>query len=89
MNAPANDPKPALARWLVEALGAHSAQVTEFRRLGGGAIQENWALDAVIAGGRHPGRLDLVLRTDAPSGLAVSTRGCGSSRCSRPPTAPA
>ncbi len=74
MNAPAfvNDPKPGLARWLIAALGAHSAQVTEFRRLGGGAIQENWALDAVVAGGRYPGRLDLVLRTDAPSGVAVS-----------------
>jgi aminoglycoside phosphotransferase (APT) family kinase protein len=66
------DPKSALARWLIGALGARSVQVTGFERLAGGAIQENWALDATVSGGAHAGRLELVLRTDAPSRVAVS-----------------
>lgn len=68
----AQDPKPALARWLIGALGARSVQVLRFERLAGGAIQENWALDASVSGGAHAGRLELVLRTDAPSRVAAS-----------------
>jgi aminoglycoside phosphotransferase (APT) family kinase protein len=68
----AQDPKPALARWLIGALGARSVQVLRFERLDGGAIQENWALDAAVTGGPHAGRLEAVLRTDAPSRVAAS-----------------
>jgi aminoglycoside phosphotransferase (APT) family kinase protein len=70
------DPAAALARFLTGALGARAASVTRFAKLGGGAIQENWAVDATVQGGprdtRQGGALALVLRTDAASGVAVS-----------------
>jgi aminoglycoside phosphotransferase (APT) family kinase protein len=68
----AHDPKAALARWLIGALGARSVQVLRFEKLEGGAIQENWALDASVTGGRFAGRHELVLRTDALSRVAAS-----------------
>lgn len=42
------------------------------RRLGGGAIQENHALDVTIANGPMHGKHAWVLRTDSPSGVQVS-----------------
>lgn len=69
---PGPDSVPALARWLIGALGARAVQVSRFEKLGGGAIQENWALDASVTGGPHAGRLQLVLRTDAASRVAAS-----------------
>jgi aminoglycoside phosphotransferase (APT) family kinase protein len=66
------DPGAALARFLTTALGARSASVTRFAKLGGGAIQENWAVDATVQGGPRAGALALVLRTDSPSSVAVS-----------------
>ena len=75
MNAGAEagvDRTPLLARWMIGALGARAVQVTRFEKLGGGAIQENWALDASVTGGPQAGRLELVLRTDAPSRVAAS-----------------
>ncbi len=71
-SAPAPDPTLDLARWLIGALGGNGAQVSRFEKLGGGAIQENWALDVVISGGARAGRHALVLRTDAPSRVAAS-----------------
>lgn len=68
----ARDPAPALARWMIGALGARSVQVLRMEKLGGGAIQENWAVDAAVSGGARAGRLELVLRTDAPSRVASS-----------------
>jgi aminoglycoside phosphotransferase (APT) family kinase protein len=62
----------ALARYLVAALGARSVSVRQRMRLGGGAIQENYGLDIDVSGGPHAGRQSLVLRTDAPSGVAIS-----------------
>jgi aminoglycoside phosphotransferase (APT) family kinase protein len=41
-------------------------------KLGGGAIQENWALDLELEGGSHPGKHRLVLRTDAATGVVES-----------------
>ena len=43
-------------------------RILEARPLQGGAIQENWLVTAEIGGEAAP----LVLRTDAPTGLAVS-----------------
>jgi len=65
-------PPPTLAGWLIGALGAQQVQVTEWRKLSGGAIQENWAFTARVRGGKHAGTLEAVLRTDAPTGVAVS-----------------
>src|SRR4051812_38296539 len=58
---------PAMAAWLAQATGATEAAVQHIERLGGGAIQENWALDIVCHGGQLDGEHRLVLRTDAPS----------------------
>src|SRR5215213_1301334 len=63
---------PALARWLAATTGAREAKVVHLERLKGGAIQENWALDVELAGGSRAGSHALVLRTDAPSSVAVS-----------------
>ncbi len=63
---------PALAQFLARALGGDAAQITRFEKLGGGAIQENWALDVVLAGGPRAGHHALVLRTDAASRVASS-----------------
>jgi aminoglycoside phosphotransferase (APT) family kinase protein len=63
---------PALAGWLIGALGAGQVQVANWRKLSGGAIQENWAFDAKVRGGAQAGEIACVLRTDAPTGVAVS-----------------
>src|SRR4051794_21144386 len=63
---------PAMAAWLAQATGAAEATVRHIERLGGGAIQENWAVDIVCRGGRLDGQHRLVLRTDASSRVAVS-----------------
>ncbi len=65
-------PPPALAGWLIGTLAAEQVQITAWRKLSGGAIQENWAFTARIRGGSHAGTLEAVLRTDAPTGVAVS-----------------
>jgi len=62
----------SLARHLIGGLGARSVSIRRMEKLGGGAIQENYALDADVSGGAHNGPQKLVLRTDAPSGVAVS-----------------
>lgn len=62
----------ALGAWLPRALGAESVAVEAFGRLGGGAIQENIALDLLVTGGPLEGQQALVLRTDARSTIAVS-----------------
>ena len=63
---------PALAAWLAGATGARQARVLSLERLGGGAIQENWALDVEIADGPQAGKYEAVLRSDAVSGIAES-----------------
>jgi aminoglycoside phosphotransferase (APT) family kinase protein len=64
--------KEALERWLAKAAGAGYVAVAEATPLTGGAIQENWLLEVDVQGGAFAGRQELVLRTDAPSGVAVS-----------------
>jgi aminoglycoside phosphotransferase (APT) family kinase protein len=61
-----------LAEWLVEASGASAVEITGLELLPGGAIQENWGLDAEFTGGRLAGTQRLVLRTDAPTGIPSS-----------------
>lgn len=58
-----------LAAWLRAATGDAALAVADLRRLAGGAIQQNWALDVV----RGDGRAEVwVLRTDNAATLAVS-----------------
>ncbi len=63
----ASDARAAVAAWLAAELG-RPVEVTAMARLGGGAIQENWALDVELEGVPEA----WVLRTDAPSQVAVS-----------------
>ena len=62
----------ALARFLAAENGADRVEIAEPVLLAGGAIKENWGFAACFAGGRLAGTYDLVLRTDAPTGIASS-----------------
>lgn len=61
-----------LTAWLPSALASGKVEILGLERLAGGAIQDNLALSLAIADGPRAGRHELVLRTDAPSSLAVS-----------------
>lgn len=64
--------RAALERYLTEAFGAERLTVGPCAKMSGGAIQENWSLELEADGGALAGRHALVLRTDAPSSVAVS-----------------
>ncbi len=64
--------KPLIETFLAEQAGAEKVSLFEVRPLSGGAIQENWLLEADFSDGPYAGRQALVLRSDAPSGVAVS-----------------
>lgn len=64
--------KKAVEQFLVTRTGAATVRIDEARLLSGGAIQENWLLSATVSGGVHDGLLECVLRSDAPSCVAVS-----------------
>lgn len=66
------DVETFVAGFLQREAGAEAVEVHSCKRLGGGAIQENLALDLSISGGPWAGRHTLVLRTDSPSGLSIS-----------------
>jgi aminoglycoside phosphotransferase (APT) family kinase protein len=66
------DRQRALARFLAEASGAEAVEIGRIALMSGGAIQENWAIDAEFAGGRLAGPQRLVLRADAPTGVPSS-----------------
>jgi len=61
-----------LGAWLRQAAQADELRFLSAERLSGGAIQENWALDLEFDGGPFAGMQELVVRTDAPSGVSVS-----------------
>jgi aminoglycoside phosphotransferase (APT) family kinase protein len=61
-----------LPAFIAEHSGARAVRIDQVSRLGGGAIQDNFALDVDIEGGDMHGRHALVLRTDAASTVAVS-----------------
>ena len=69
--------KEALQDFLAAAAGAEAAEILDAAPLRGGAIQENWQLDLRFHGGPMAGDLHAVLRTDAPSGVAVSRSRAG------------
>jgi len=62
----------ALAPFLAAASGASRVDITGLTLLPGGAIQENWGFRARFIGGPFDGEHDLVLRTDAPTGVPSS-----------------
>lgn len=61
-----------LAGFIARAAPADSVDILDARPLTGGAIQENWAVTVELDGGPVAGQHDLVLRTDSPTGVAVS-----------------
>ena len=68
-----SEPRRApLARFLAAASGAERVEVAALTRLRGGALQENWALDARFSGGALAGDQRLVLRGSAATGVAGS-----------------
>lgn len=61
-----------MERFLADAAGASHVEILDMRPLQGGAIQENWLLDVRIGSGQFEELDRLVLRTDAPTAVAVS-----------------
>ena len=66
------DHQRALSEFLKAASAADAVDVTRIGLLAGGAIQENWSIDADFEGGRLSGAQRLVLRTDAATGVPSS-----------------
>src|SRR5438445_8717058 len=71
-SAGADERRASLARFLAAASGASAVKISGFNPLRGGAIQENWAVDAHFCDGPLAGDQRLVLRTAAPTGVAAS-----------------
>lgn len=61
-----------LARFLAATSQARGVEITGLAPLRGGAIQENWAVDARFTGGMLAGEQRLVLRTAGPTGVPAS-----------------
>ena len=61
-----------LEQWAAQALGATRVEIARAERLSGGAVQENWRIDALVEGGPQAGAQRWVLRTDAEASLVVS-----------------
>ncbi|MGH6932840.1 MAG: phosphotransferase family protein [Dongiaceae bacterium] len=61
-----------LSQFIRSASAARSVALTKVEPLRGGAIQENWAVDAELDGGSKAGRHELVLRADAATRVAAS-----------------
>ena len=64
--------RAALSRFLATASAARTVEITGLSPLRGGALQENWGLDARFCGGALDGEQRLVLRTSAATGVAAS-----------------
>ncbi len=68
----AAESRDRLCAFIAAATRANAVEVRALRKLSGGAIQENWAIDVMIADGPQQGVHEWVLRTDAPSSVATS-----------------
>jgi aminoglycoside phosphotransferase (APT) family kinase protein len=62
----------ALADFLRTETGAEAVEISRLELLNGGAIQENWGIDASFDGGLLSGTQRLVLRTDASTSVPSS-----------------
>ncbi|MCB2100544.1 MAG: phosphotransferase family protein [Rhodobacterales bacterium] len=58
----------ALSAFVATASGDRQARLSGLEKLAGGAIQENWSAQLTLHGAHRP----VVIRTDAPSGVAAS-----------------
>src|SRR4051812_23077024 len=61
-----------LTRFLASAGAASRVDIARLAPMRGGAIQENWSIDARFYGGPLASDQRLVLRTAAPTGVAES-----------------
>jgi aminoglycoside phosphotransferase (APT) family kinase protein len=64
--------KQGLENFVATAASASSARIISMRRLGGGAVSENWAVDLSIHGSKLAGEHALVVRADAQSRIGES-----------------
>ncbi|MEE8188711.1 MAG: phosphotransferase family protein [Kiloniellales bacterium] len=64
--------RPRLAAFLAESAGAKHARLDAITPITEGAIQENWLTEITFDGGAFDGLQVLVLRSDAPTGVAAS-----------------
>ena len=74
MDLNAADTRASIETFLRANSGADTVHITRLARMSGGAVQENWALDAEIAGGGFAGAQQWVLRTDAAARVDASLR---------------
>lgn len=61
-----------LADFIRDVSGADKVTITRIERMTGGAVQQNWALDAELTHGRDNVMRTWVLRMDAPASVAES-----------------
>lgn len=66
------DTRARIEAFIRDAAGADKVSVVRLERMSGGAVQENWALDAEVAGGAWSGAQRWVLRTDAAARVEAS-----------------
>src|SRR5690625_4706102 len=64
--------RDALGGWIAEQAAIRGCRILEARPLLGGAIQENWLIEAELLEDAGVRRAEFVLRADAPSGVAIS-----------------
>jgi aminoglycoside phosphotransferase (APT) family kinase protein len=62
----------AVERWLTGAARAETVRLDHVKRLTGGAISQNFAVDLVVAGGPYAGTHACVLRAASPAGVSAS-----------------
>ena len=63
-----------IAAFVRAAARADDVRITRLERMSGGAVQENWALDAEIKGSPQTGSRQWVLRTDARARVEASLK---------------
>src|SRR5687768_12776418 len=61
-----------ISAFISEASGAQRVAITTLELMSGGAVQQNWALDAALEGGAYAGTHRWVLRKDAPARVGES-----------------
>jgi aminoglycoside phosphotransferase (APT) family kinase protein len=74
MDLNAADTRARIEAFVRAAAGADAVRVTRLERMSGGAVQENWTLDAEVTGGAWSGAQRWVLRTDAAARVEASLK---------------
>ncbi len=67
-----DDERSRLERFIAARAQARSARITRMERMSGGAVQQNWAIDAELDGGAYAGAQAWVMRIDAPAAVRES-----------------